>query len=86
MNEKNIDLSVLKQSSFTIFQWWNAIKVGLTSFARIRTSLAGISPDDGTRGCWIMAETGLKEIIIILQGPRLQLLKQNALYLWHVAS
>ena len=28
----------------------------LTSFARISKSVAGIKPDDGTRGCCIMAE------------------------------
>ena len=48
------------------------MKEEFTSFARIRTSLAGISPDDGTRGCWIIAETGLKEVNRSFKNLRLQ--------------
>lgn len=66
-----------------------------TSFARIRTSLAGINPDDGTRGCWIMAEKEFKRAIDTalkrkkdgsIERPHNKLKTPTTSYPWHVAS
>lgn len=51
-------------------------------FAGIRTSLAGISPDDGTRGCWIMAATVINRILSHLL--RIQGQKKPILYPSHL--